>query len=75
VDGWRDLIVTVSGGGDEPRDVVLSFDGMSYPSDPTVWSAQVKLATGEVAETVIEQVASIDESKPFPSTPTPRNRR
>lgn len=36
-DGWRDLAVTVGGGGiREPYEVRLRFDGTRYPANPTV---------------------------------------
>ncbi|HTS66488.1 MAG TPA: hypothetical protein VMH28_30900 [Candidatus Acidoferrales bacterium] len=35
--GWNDLILSVSGGGIQPGyHAVLSFDGKSYPDNPTV---------------------------------------
>jgi hypothetical protein len=35
--GWRDIAITVRGGGVmEPYEVLLSFDGESYPSNPTI---------------------------------------
>jgi hypothetical protein len=34
-DGWRDLIVRISGREDmESKDVALKFDGRTYPSQP-----------------------------------------
>jgi hypothetical protein len=34
--GWKDLIVRVSGGGLSPEYMVLAFDGKTYPDNPTV---------------------------------------
>jgi uncharacterized protein len=34
--GWRDLIVGVSGGGIAPKKVALEFDGKGYPLNPSV---------------------------------------
>lgn len=39
--GWRDIGVSVSGGGIRPRyEALLRFDGRSYPSNPSVSPAQ-----------------------------------
>ncbi|MCB1783290.1 MAG: hypothetical protein KDI13_04785 [Alphaproteobacteria bacterium] len=32
--GWRDLVVRVAGREERAKDVVLQFDGQSYPLDP-----------------------------------------
>ena len=34
--GWRDISVTVGGGGIRRQEAILSFDGNSYPDNPTV---------------------------------------
>ncbi len=34
--GWRDLVVHSSGGGIQPSDRILVFDGNSYPANPSV---------------------------------------
>lgn len=34
--GWRDLVVNVSGGGAKPTQVALQFDGQTYPSNPSI---------------------------------------
>jgi hypothetical protein len=34
--GWRDLAVTVSGGGVRRHEVLMSFNGQTYPGNPTV---------------------------------------
>ncbi|MGB3510536.1 MAG: hypothetical protein WBA93_15130 [Microcoleaceae cyanobacterium] len=36
--GWRDLVVEVSGGGAKPQTVALKFDGKVYPSNPSLES-------------------------------------
>ena len=33
--GWRDLVVRVSGRSDRAKDVAMRFNGNSYPSDPS----------------------------------------
>ncbi len=38
--GWRNLIVHVSGGGVEAHNAELEFDGTTYPSNPTVESVK-----------------------------------
>ena len=50
--GWRDLVVRVSGGGIIPGyDALLRFDGRTYPANPTVPPAEPLKApaSGEVA--------------------------
>ena len=50
--GWRDLVVRVSGGGIIPGyDARLRFDGRTYPANPTVPPAELLKApaSGEVA--------------------------
>jgi|GEM_PF-428679 len=37
--GWRDLVLTVSGGGMPARTVALKFDGKNYPLNPSVQTA------------------------------------
>ena len=37
--GWRDLVLTVSGGGMPAKTVALKFDGKKYPRNPSVQSA------------------------------------
>ena len=38
--GWRNLLVHVSGGGTPSHETELEFDGRSYPSNPTVPPAE-----------------------------------
>jgi hypothetical protein len=61
--GWRDLIVRVSGGGILPgHDARLRFDGRTYPANPTVPPAEPLKApaSGEVA---IPAFASFTEGR------------
>ena len=37
--GWRDLVLTVSGGGMPAKTVALKFDGKKYPLNPSVQAA------------------------------------
>lgn len=32
--GWKDIIIRVSGRWSKTKDVMLEFDGRTYPSDP-----------------------------------------
>jgi uncharacterized protein len=64
--GWRNLIVHVGGGGARADDVELSFDGKSYPGNPTVPGAHVKRGAGAGATVVIEDFPSFDSAKLLP---------
>lgn len=44
--GWRDLTVDVGGGGGPSGHVKMTFDGSSYPSNPTVAPAEMTDKTG-----------------------------
>lgn len=57
--GWRNLIVTVSGGGAEAGEVELAFDGKSYPRNPTVRGPRVTASSGG-GDVVIAALASSD---------------
>lgn len=46
--GWRDLAVTVSGGGRPDGVMRVPFDGTSYASNPTISPAEPVDSTGEV---------------------------
>ncbi|WP_230292941.1 hypothetical protein [Croceicoccus sp. Ery5] len=46
--GWRDLTVWVGGGGGESGNAVLRFDGIRYPSNPTVPPAILQEEQGTV---------------------------
>ena len=39
-EGWRDLVVSVSGGGGPSGQARLAFDGQTYPTNPTVPPAE-----------------------------------
>ncbi len=62
--GWRDLVVAVAGGGAPAGDVVLKFDGKTYPANPTVPPAE-PAASLEGAEIVIGEFGSYTEGKPL----------
>lgn len=64
--GWRDLVVRIGGGGAASAGMTLSFDGMSYPANPTVRSARVKLAA-DGGQPVIAEQQSIDDAQPLPA--------
>jgi len=63
--GWRNLVVHVGGGGAKPGDVELSFDGKTYPDNPTVAGAHVKPSAAGGAQVVIEEFASFEATKPL----------
>ena len=46
--GWRDLTVSYSGGGYASDTALMRFDGLSYPSNPTVPPATPTDRRGEV---------------------------
>jgi hypothetical protein len=60
--GWRDLAVTVRGGGITAYEAVLRFDGTSYPRNPSAPPAE------PLAEAVSGEVV-IDFSSPEEGTP------
>lgn len=51
--GWRDLSVAIGGGGREWSQVRLTFDGTSYPTNPTVGGLEA-VETGAGAELIPE---------------------
>ena len=60
-EGWRDLAVSVGGGGMDAGWVRLSWNGASYPSNPTV------LDGGSIDErTITTVIASDPEFSPLP---------
>jgi hypothetical protein len=62
-DGWRDLIVDVSGGGILPgRRARLRYDGRTYPTNPTVAPAE-PLTTNERGRAVIGPFESFEEGE------------
>lgn len=61
--GWRDLLVHVSGGGIvEGYDAELRFDGTSYPDNPTVAPAE-PASDAEGAEVLIPEFKSFTDGK------------
>jgi len=62
--GWRDLVVAVAGGGAPAGDVVLKFDGKTYPANPTVPPAE-PAASLEGTEIVIGEFGSYTEGRPL----------
>lgn len=65
--GWRDLVVRIGGGGAKSADMALSFDGQSYPANPTVRGARVK-PTANSGQTVIAEQKAFDDAQPLPAT-------
>ncbi|MEO6025243.1 MAG: lysozyme inhibitor LprI family protein [Candidatus Binatia bacterium] len=66
-EGWRNLIVRVSGGGTRARDVELLFDGTSYPANPTVPGTRVKTTSGQHARVVIEEMRAFEDATLLPN--------
>lgn len=61
--GWRDLVVQVSGGGMLPgHSALLRFDGSSYPANPTVEPAE-PLEQDVTGETAIPDFESFTEGE------------
>jgi len=58
--GWRDLLVSVSGGGMPAHMARLRFDGNSYPGNPTVEPAEA-LQLEVAGETLIPAFESFTE--------------
>jgi hypothetical protein len=56
--GWRNLIVSVAGGGVRRHDRELAYDGQSYPSDPT--TIPVRRWARTATEVVIRPYETID---------------
>lgn len=46
--GWKDIIIRVSGRWDDAKDVAAKFDGKAYPIDP----ADIEPASGEEMDSV-----------------------
>lgn len=64
--GWRNLIVHIGGGGAKPADIELSFNGRSYPSNPTVSGKHIKTATLKNSDIVIAEFTDFNDAKPIP---------
>ncbi len=47
-DGWRDIVVTIGGGGEPAGLRTLRFDGKAYPSNPTIAPAVPASGIGAV---------------------------
>jgi uncharacterized protein len=66
--GWRDLIVHVSGGGAKSGDVVLAFDGRSYPTNPTVAGPRVwRTDSAARAQIAIDEFKNFTDGKLLPA--------
>jgi len=65
-EGWRNLIVRVSGGGTRARDVELLFDGTSYPANPTVPGTRVTTTSGQHARVVIGEITAFEDATLLP---------
>jgi uncharacterized protein len=65
--GWRHLIVHVAGGGGPTGDFELSFNGRRYPGNPSVSGPHVKPAALEGSEVLIDNFASINDTKLLPA--------
>ena len=61
--GWRNLMVEISGGGIEPGTAELSFDGVTYASNPTV--APARRVTDLSGATIVINFTSLREGKPL----------
>jgi hypothetical protein len=60
--GWRNLIVHVSGGGLQAHDAELAFDGTSYPSNPTVPPARPATDT-DGADVLIPEFETLTDGR------------
>ena len=69
--GWRHLVVHVSGGGVEPSDVVLKFDGTGYPKNPTVRGSPARPGDVEDSEMLIDVFKAMSEARPLPVPTAP----
>lgn len=63
--GWRNLIVSVSGGGAKAHDAELLSNGKTYPSNPSVAGPRVKTA-GAGGDVLIAEFKSFEDTKPLP---------
>ena len=70
--GWRNLVVSIRGGGAKSATVELSSDGMIYPYNPTVPGPLVKtIKPGPDIKVVIPEFGEIANATPLASGPTP----
>lgn len=64
--GWRDLVLTVSGGGMPAKTVALKFDGKKYPLNPSVQTALP--AEAATKGTVLFSEGTDSETLPKPAS-------
>jgi len=58
--GWHDISVVVAGGGIQPGyEAILSFDGKTYPSNPTV--APARRSSGEIQGKIVLPVTAEEQ--------------
>lgn len=62
--GWRDLLVTVGGGGGEPGVARLRFDGQGYPGNPTT-GAGLSPGAPQDARVLIEDYTDMKQGAPL----------
>ena len=65
--GWRDLIVHVSGGGAADGDVQLRFTGQSYPENPTLADAAAQSLEG--SEVLIPELGTFEDAALLQAAP------
>lgn len=63
--GWRNLIVEISGGGGRSGHAELAYTGRGYPQNPTVAPAR-RITDLAGSEIVIDEFASFDAATPLP---------
>ncbi|RJF97834.1 MliC family protein [Noviherbaspirillum saxi] len=61
--GWRDLQVGVGGGGAKASLVQLSFNGKTYPTNPTVSGPLVRSIKSADGKALIEKFSSMEEAQ------------
>jgi membrane-bound inhibitor of C-type lysozyme len=61
--GWRNLIVHIAGGGGRSADVELTFNGETYPKNPTVTGTRLAAPAAADATIVIADFKSFDSTK------------
>lgn len=57
--GWRDLAVTVAGGGARAHEVLIAFNGRTYPANPSLAPALRRHVPGHVL------IADADRGRPL----------
>jgi len=48
--GWKDLIIRVSGRWDQSRDVAMQYDGRKYPSNPSALPPYLRFAANDITK-------------------------